>query len=285
MLRRCVFLVWGLSILLAACQGAASSPGARGMKPGLTLAADDPRAASGEAAAPTHNPLAGAFYDDGQDGDVRARTENFFAAGKRGNAVSLDDVTNGLVDAGKPARAERMLIQRGEIRVEVARPEDVARAFVTTVVEAGGYLQSQTGTSLVVRLPAARFDELFAAVRALGRVLGESRQANDVTEEFVDLGIRLDTARKARDRLLEVLQKAEKVEDILKVEAELRRLTEEIERMEGRRKLLADQVALATLNVVFQATASAPPPPPRARQWSRFGWVNGVGAESMMGDF
>ncbi|MFN6194336.1 MAG: DUF4349 domain-containing protein, partial [Planctomycetota bacterium] len=96
---------------------------------------------------------------------------------------------------------------------------------------------------------------------------------------------RLDTARKARDRLLEVLQKAEKVEDILKVEAELRRLTEEIERMEGRRKFLSDQVALATLTATFQAIAQAPPPPPRPKQRSRFPWVNRVGAESMMGGF
>ncbi len=136
-----------------------------------------------------------------------------------------------------------------------------------------------------MRVPAQRFEEALAALRAAGRVLDESRHANDVTEEFLDLGIRLDTARKARERLLEVLAKAEKVEDILKVEAELRRLTEEIERMEGRRKYLADQVAMATLSATFQAIAQAPPPPPRPKQRSRFPWINRVGADAMMGGF
>jgi hypothetical protein len=116
-------------------------------------------------------------------------------------------------------------------------------------------------------------------------VLGESRQANDVTEEFVDLGIRIDTARKARDRLLDVLAKAEKVEDILKIEAELRRLTEEIERMEGRKKFLADQVAMATLSATFVATAPPPPPRPRPPQRSRFHWINEIGADSMLEGF
>ena len=46
----------------------------------------------------------------------------------------------------------------------------------------------------------------------------------------------------------------------------------------------ADQVALATLSVTFQATAEAPPAQ-RTRQRSRLGWVNRVGAETMMGDF
>lgn len=281
MSRLLVLVVFLLSMLAAAC----NAPGAgshRGMKPGSMLAADE--VANGLTGDPSANPVAGAFFNDGKDGDVRARTENYFERDKQ-RVVGFDDISEAPGNNAAPARVDRLLIQRGEIRVEVARPEDVARDFLAKVKEWGGYLQNQTGASLVVRLPAAKFDEAFAAVRALGRVLAESRQADDVTEEYVDLGIRLDTAKKARDRLLEVLQKAEKVEDILKVEAELRRLTEEIERMEGRRKFLADQVALATLRVTFQATASAPPPPPRSRQWSRFEWVNRVGAESMMGDF
>ena len=124
--------------------------------------------------------------------------------------------------------AERMLVYRGAMRVEVARPEDAGRDFLAKVRAWGGYLQNQQGATLTVRLPATKFEEALAELRALGRVLDESRSADDVTEEFVDLGIRLDTARKARDRLLEILAKAEKVEDILKVEAELRRLTEEM---------------------------------------------------------
>jgi hypothetical protein len=55
--------------------------------------------------------------------------------------------------------------------------------------------------------------------------------------------------------------------------------------MEGRRKFLADRVALATLTIGFQATAAPPPPPPRSRQRSRFEWINRIGAEAVMGDF
>lgn len=232
---------------------------------------------------------------------------------KPGVMVEADDVTNGLVNgtaAASPAPSqdnagfddygprrggpresaaaapERLLIQRGSIRLEVVRPEDSAREFLTEVKARGGYLQTQTGTSLTVRLPAASFDEVFTLLRGKGRVLDEKREANDVTEEFVDLGIRIDTARKARERLLEVLQKAEKVEDILKVEAELRRLTEEIERMEGRKKFLADQVAMATLAVAFVAKVEAAPPPPpkRSRVRSQFDWINRVGPESLLED-
>lgn len=227
------------------------------------------------------------FERSSLDGAGLAVAEAPRAKANRGETGASGGRAAQKADPGAPAPAagERLLVYRGDIRVEVARPEDAARAFLDTVKAWGGYLQSQSGGTVTVRVPATKFEDALAAVRGMGRVLDESRQANDVTEEYLDLGIRLDTARKARDRLLEVLQKADKVEDILKVEAELRRLTEEIERMEGRRKFLSDQVALATLSATFQAIAQAPPPPPRPKQRSRFPWVNRVGAESMMGGF
>lgn len=187
------------------------------------------------------------------------------------------------VDAAVPAR-ERMLIYSGELQVEVPRAEDAGKAFLAKVESWGGYVQSQSGTSWTVRIPATRFDEAFEAVRTAGRVLAENRRANDVTEEFVDLGIRVDNARKSRGRLLEILEKAEKVEDILKIESELRRLTTEIERMEGRLKFLEDQVAMATLRAEFRSVRQAPPRK-RQRRWSRFGWINKVGAAAVMEAF
>jgi hypothetical protein len=46
----------------------------------------------------------------------------------------------------------------------------------------------------------------------------------DVTEEYRDLEIRLDSAEKTRQRYLELLNKAERVKEILKIEKELERL-------------------------------------------------------------
>lgn len=271
-MRRLLGWFWCVSWLATACQMGVAEAAPFGQDAevaGLVAVAPE---------GPSANPVAGAFHNDGVDGDVRGRTENHFDA-PADQTAGFDEFS-----ARKLPNRERMLVQRGDLAVEVARPEAAARAFLQQVSAFGGYLQSQNGPRVVVRLPVQHFDAALAAVRDLGRVLRESRSANDVTEEFVDLGIRLETARKSRERLLEVLAKAEKVEDILKIEAELRRLTEEIERMEGRRKFLADQVALATLAVEF-ASVTAPPPPPKRRLRSRFGWIQRVGAEAMMEGF
>ncbi|MFT4841041.1 MAG: hypothetical protein ACI8UD_001046 [Planctomycetota bacterium] len=244
------------------------------------------------------NPLAGAFFNDGGDGDIRARSENYFlsadddglvdstSSASGSSATMIDSDGDGLPDqrVSTAPKKVRMLIYSGQVRVEVARAEDAAKAFLAKVEEWGGYLQQQAGTTVTVRVPAKHFDEAFAAVRDAGRVLSESRKAKDVTEEFVDLGIRVDNARRSRDRLLEVLKLAKEVEDILRVEKELRRLTEEIERMEGRLKFLRDQVSLSTLQAQFQSVAEAPTVR-RQRQRSRFGWINRIGADAVMEGF
>lgn len=255
-------LVPMFALLLAACQanGAASR-----------------RSSAGPAA--DSAPLAGAAFEEGAAQDVRGRAADDSLA-----SVGAWSGGGSAQGAAAPPAAERLLIQTGNVRVEVARPDEMMGAFRQQVDAWGGHLQSQQNRTLIVRVPAQRFDEAFQWVKDTGRVLSESRAAQDVTEEFLDLGIRIENARRSRDRLLEILQKAEAVEDILKVETQLRRLTEEIERMEGRRKFLADQVALATLSATFESVAE-PPPVKRKRQPSRFDWINRVGAERVMEDF
>lgn len=254
------FVVVSLVWLVAACTSAAGPMARERLAPGLVVGAD--AGATDGYAGSTGRTVVGGDEDAAPAEASRWRSEE-----KRGKAE------------------ERLLIQRGELQIEVPRPDDAMRAFVAAAQQHGGHLQNQTGSRVVVRVPAAKFDELFEFARGQGRVLAESRSADDVTEEFVDLGIRLDNARKARERLTEILQKADKVEDILRVEAELRRLTDEIERMEGRRKFLADQVAMATLTVRYDATREAPPPPRRQKQPSRFWWVNRIDVDAMRRDF
>jgi len=178
---------------------------------------------------------------------------------------------------------ERQMVQRGELSLEVPRPEDAVQAVLQQLREWEGYLQQQAGTSLTIRVPANRFDAVFAAIRGMGRLLAEMRSADDVTEEYLDLGLRIENAKRSLERLRELLQRTDKVEDLLRVEQEMRRLSEEIERLEGRRRFLASQVAMASLKVSFRA-ASAPPDRPRYRQPSRFPWLNAIGPEHLLED-
>ena len=183
-----------------------------------------------------------------------------------------------------PAPTDRLMVFHGALAVEVARTDEAIAQFSTLVREVGGYVSQRTDATLTARIPAARFEPTLAHVRTFGRVLSESVRADDVTKQHTDLALRIDNARRARERLTELLGKASKIEDLLTIEKELRRLTEEIERMEGELKFLNDQVALATVKVEFRAIAT-PQGKPRTRAPSRFSWINRLGVEHVRRDF
>ena len=192
----------------------------------------------------------------------------------------------GAKDEPAPAgpAAERMPGHSGQVWVEVQRPAEVMAGLLKQVTALGGRLQQQFDHTVVVQVPIAKFDEAYAWIRGSGRVVAETRQIEDANGEAADLGIRIDTARKSRERLLEILKKADKVEDLLKVEVELRRLTEEVDRMEARQKLVADRTTMATLEATFQVWTEDPAAK-TARKPSRFAWINSIGAERVMEDF
>jgi hypothetical protein len=137
-----------------------------------------------------------------------------------------------------------------EVQKDLDRVEELARSL-------GGYLSARTDTQVTIRVPRLKFEDALRSVEKVGDVLHRDVTAQDVTDEFADLDVRLKNARAMRDRLAQLLQNAT-VKDALEIEKELGRITEEIERMEGKLKLLSDQIAYSTLTVTFQPIDQSP---------------------------
>ncbi|MFZ1136314.1 MAG: DUF4349 domain-containing protein [Candidatus Korobacteraceae bacterium] len=110
-----------------------------------------------------------------------------------------------------------------------------------------------------LRVPATQLDAALAELKTLGRVESESQNGQDVTAQYVDLEARLSNSRNTEQRLLDLLrQRTGKLSDVLEVETELSRVREEIERMEGERRLLSKQVEFATLNATVSEEYKVP---------------------------
>jgi hypothetical protein len=115
--------------------------------------------------------------------------------------------------------------------------------------ESGGYVETVAEHTIVIRVPAERFDEIFAFILELGEVSHKSIETYDVTEFFRDQEIRLEIAMKTRERLYALLEKTTDVEERLKILREIKRLTEEIERIERSLELLQRQINLSRITV------------------------------------
>lgn len=145
------------------------------------------------------------------------------------------------------------LIYEAQVNLAVHEVRDRMEKVVSIADESEGFLQSQDDTTVIIRVPATRFREALTKIEALGDVLHRRVSAQDVSDQLRDVRIRLRNAIEMRDRLAELLSRAQTVPDSLTIEQELDRLTQQIEQMRGQLQSLEDRVAFSTITVQFQA--------------------------------
>ncbi len=155
------------------------------------------------------------------------------------------------IDAG------RLIVKTGVFSMVVDDVGGAVEMISDYVEQKSGFVVSsnlhRSGLSpyatVVVRLPAADFDQGVDEFKKMGEVTSERVEGMDVTEEYVDLQARLDNFRAAEQRFVEIMRQAEEIEDILAVQRELTQVREQIERIQGRIKYLKQSADLSTVRV------------------------------------
>jgi hypothetical protein len=144
-----------------------------------------------------------------------------------------------------------MIIHTAEIALAVYEVSKNLQTVEKFASELGGYLALRSDREITVRVPRDKFDELVSRIEKMGDVLHKNIAAEDVTDQYVDLDMRLRNATAVRERL-EKLLVAATVRDAVEIHKELSKVTEEIERFEGKLKLLRDRIAYSTTTVTFE---------------------------------
>lgn len=171
-----------------------------------------------------------------------------------------------------------MLIYKANLGLAVFKVQENLDTIEKMAVDAGGYMVTRSQNHIKVRVPAEKFQKTIDVIVTLGDVHHRQITADDVTAEFTDLEIRMKNAVVVRDRLQALLAQAKNVEEALQVERELRRLTEEIEVMKGRMKLLSELAAYSTIDVQFSERATRI----QSRVHLPFPWLHQMGLENLL---
>ncbi len=103
--------------------------------------------------------------------------------------------------------------------------------------------------TLVIKLPPAQVEALIGGLDQAGVVRSISQSAQDVTEQLVDLDVRLSNARKSVENVREFMDRATDLKDLVTLEGELTRRQTELEQLEAQQRNLADRVALSTVTI------------------------------------
>ncbi len=158
--------------------------------------------------------------------------------------------------AQEEKRDRQLIVYTAKVTMAVYQVEQGLAAVEKIARDMGGYLSHKRDREITIRVPRARFEAALASVDRLGDVLHRDIQAEDVTDEFVDTEIRIKNARAMQARLRQLLERAP-VKEALEIEKELARVTQEIELLEGKLKVLKDKIAYSTITVSFEARGAA----------------------------
>ena len=164
----------------------------------------------------------------------------------------------------------RQLIVEAWVSLEVNEIDATVRQVEALATQRGGWMESAEifgeggyrSASLRVRVPADDLDNAMDALRGLGRVIDEGISATDVTERLIDNEARLEAWYIQEERLVDLLEDAPTVEDIIQIERRISEVRSDIEHVEATQRNLTNRVAtsLITANLQLPGRFAADPP-------------------------
>jgi hypothetical protein len=128
-------------------------------------------------------------------------------------------------------------------------------AAVTRIAQNNGgfvlssQIRGQRRGTLVLRIPAKRFDDAMLALRGVGVVQAQSISGRDVTAQYIDLTARLQNAIGQRTVLRNLMAQATTIRETITVQNRLSQVELQIEQIQGQLNFIQDQVAEATVHV------------------------------------
>ena len=144
----------------------------------------------------------------------------------------------------------RMMAYTSGFTITVKDDKKAMDELKTLAEKLGGYLVARKETAMNLKVPAVKADEFLKGSAKSGEISKFRVDARDLTDTIVDLEMRLDNLRKFRIRLTELLGKAQKVDEMLKIERELNRVTTEIERIDAQLQNNKKQVKFVTFDII-----------------------------------
>ena len=181
------------------------------------------------------------------------------------------------------APQERKIIKTTNIRFQVEDVKISTEAVEQATKAHQGFISNvnqsnsnySKNASMTIRVPIDQLDTFLKVLEEESIYTDYNRMnAQDVTEEYLDVSTRLKTKKAVRDRYIEILRnKAKTVKDILEAEEKIRIIQEEIESSEGRLKYLNNQTAMSTVHLqMYQEVAYVKSPTINRKPfWARLG--------------
>ena len=187
-------------------------------------------------------------------------------SGAGSNAKSAADT------ASIPLPENRKWVITMSLTAETENLADAMGLLAEKIQESGGYVESQSisGTAansgrspsayITVRIPAEQLDSFVEDVSGMTNVVSSSRYVEDITLHYTDTEGRVKALQTEEARLLELMEQAETMSDLLEIEGRLTEVRYQLENYTSTLRLYDNQVDYATLDLTLREVEKFTPP-------------------------
>ena len=194
-------------------------------------------------------------------------------------AVAMDSVENGMSgstgsfdgiyeefapgDPGSGAQlSDQKLITTVEINAETEDLDALMPQLSDHIAQLGGYVEFQNtyygsayssyrhrSANMTIRIPADKLSDFLLHVEGASNVISKQQSQDNVTLQYVDTESRMAALQAERDRLMELMEQAGDLSDLLKIEERLTDVLYDLESTTAQLRSLDNQVSYATVNL------------------------------------
>jgi uncharacterized protein DUF4349 len=144
--------------------------------------------------------------------------------------------------------------------VTADRAQAIASALGGDVLNLSQSGNSDTrSASLTIRVPSTRFGDALQQLKSLeGEIQTSGVSAQDVTDQFVDLQARLTAKQAEEQRYLAILNRANTIDEILKVDASLGNVRTQIEQLTAQINSIKQRTDFSTISMSISTLSALP---------------------------
>lgn len=175
------------------------------------------------------------------------------------------------------AATQRKLIKTVDINTETEQFDILVPALQAQVEQLGGYIEEISiynnssysyegrsedlrGASMTARVPQEKLDSFLAQVGEQSNVISQSERVEDVTLQYVDLDSHKRVLVAEQERLIELLEQAQTVEDLITIESRLGEVRYQIESMESQLRTYDNKIDYSTVYLGIREVKKYTPP-------------------------
>lgn len=167
---------------------------------------------------------------------------------------------NSNVTQGSPSGSGGEIEFSSQVQLQSVSPQQAASRVVALAYSVGGYVAYQatynTSADVVIRVPAAQYQQALAGVEGFGTVVGLTSNSNDVSVQYTDLNATLVSLQTEQGALLRLLNESTSINSTLAIESQLQGVNQQINEVESQILQTRTLIDYSTIDVSVSESPS-----------------------------